>query len=186
VEWWEIRLPCGGRKNGEPLRIPGELLTPSANPVDPALLITELRQHMAHPRAVPAARHASPATFVHSRLLLSGVRTQGSRPWCPHRAAPSRSSHGEIRRYEACHRVNRQCQASLHSQWDQTWEQHEPTSHSNPCHSTACHATTAPNKNWAVWSPHHFPFNILAYISAGCRGGGLWCGNFTQSALLRS
>jgi hypothetical protein len=27
---------------GEPLRIPGELLTPSANPVDPVLLITEL------------------------------------------------------------------------------------------------------------------------------------------------
>jgi hypothetical protein len=27
---------------GEPLRIPGELLTPSANPADAALLITEL------------------------------------------------------------------------------------------------------------------------------------------------
>jgi hypothetical protein len=52
----------------EPLRIPGELLTRSANPVDPALLITELRQHMAHLRPVPAARHASPATFVHNAL----------------------------------------------------------------------------------------------------------------------
>jgi cleavage and polyadenylation specificity factor subunit 1 len=51
---------------GEPLRIPGELLTPSTNPVDPALLITELRQHMARLRPVPAARHASPAIFVHS------------------------------------------------------------------------------------------------------------------------
>jgi hypothetical protein len=28
---------------GEPLRIPGELLTPTADPVDPALLIKELR-----------------------------------------------------------------------------------------------------------------------------------------------
>jgi hypothetical protein len=53
---------------GEPLRIPGELLTPSANPVDPALLITKLRQHMACLRPVPAARHASPATFVHKDL----------------------------------------------------------------------------------------------------------------------
>jgi hypothetical protein len=44
---------------GEPLRIPGKLLTPSANPVDPAFLITELCQHMAHLRPVPAARHAS-------------------------------------------------------------------------------------------------------------------------------
>jgi cleavage and polyadenylation specificity factor subunit 1 len=53
---------------GKPLRIPGELLTPSTNPVDPALLITELRQHMARLRPVPAARHTSPATFIHSAL----------------------------------------------------------------------------------------------------------------------
>jgi cleavage and polyadenylation specificity factor subunit 1 len=39
---------------GEPLRIPSELLTPSANPVDPALLITELRQHVARLRPVLA------------------------------------------------------------------------------------------------------------------------------------
>jgi cleavage and polyadenylation specificity factor subunit 1 len=53
---------------GEPLSIPGELLTPSADPVDPAHLITELRQHMAHLRPVPAVPRASPATFVHSDL----------------------------------------------------------------------------------------------------------------------
>jgi cleavage and polyadenylation specificity factor subunit 1 len=53
---------------GEPLRIPGELLTPTANPVNPAHLITELRQHMARLRPVPAARNAYPATFVHSDL----------------------------------------------------------------------------------------------------------------------
>jgi hypothetical protein len=53
---------------GETLRIPGELLTPSINPVHPALLITELRQHMARLRPVPAARHVSPATFVHKDL----------------------------------------------------------------------------------------------------------------------
>jgi cleavage and polyadenylation specificity factor subunit 1 len=32
---------------GEPLRIPGELLTPTADPVEPAHLITQLRRHMA-------------------------------------------------------------------------------------------------------------------------------------------
>jgi hypothetical protein len=53
---------------GEPLRILGELLTPTADPVDPALPITELHQHMAHLRPVPAARHVSPVTFVHSDL----------------------------------------------------------------------------------------------------------------------
>jgi hypothetical protein len=53
---------------GEPLRIPGELLTPTADPVDPAHLITEPRQHMTRLRPVPATRHASPATFMHSNL----------------------------------------------------------------------------------------------------------------------
>jgi hypothetical protein len=52
----------------EPLRIPGELLTPTAEPVDPAHLITELRQHMARLTPVPSARHTSPSTFVHSDL----------------------------------------------------------------------------------------------------------------------
>jgi hypothetical protein len=46
----------------------GELLAPAADPVDPAHLITELRQHMARLRPVSAARHASPATFVHNDL----------------------------------------------------------------------------------------------------------------------
>jgi hypothetical protein len=53
---------------GEPLRILGELLTPTAEPADPAHLITELRRHMACLRPVPAACHASLATFVHSDL----------------------------------------------------------------------------------------------------------------------
>jgi hypothetical protein len=48
--------------------MPGELLTSTADPVDPAHLITELCQHMARLRPVPAACHTSPATFVHSDL----------------------------------------------------------------------------------------------------------------------
>jgi cleavage and polyadenylation specificity factor subunit 1 len=53
---------------GEPLRIPGELLTPNAHPVESAQLITQLRQHMARLRPVPATRHANPGTFVHKDL----------------------------------------------------------------------------------------------------------------------
>jgi hypothetical protein len=82
---------------GEPIRIPGKLLTLSANPVDPALPITELRQHMAHLRPVPAA-HASPATFVHKDLekcthvfLHQDAMRRALEP-------PYRSCHGEIRR----------------------------------------------------------------------------------------
>jgi hypothetical protein len=62
---------------GEPLRIPGELLTPTADPVDPAHFITQLRQHMACRRPVPAARHAPPT------------------------AVPTRSRHGEGRQYNS-------------------------------------------------------------------------------------
>ncbi|XP_023713537.1 uncharacterized protein LOC111867700 [Cryptotermes secundus] len=53
---------------GEPLRIPGEPPTPTAEPVDPAHLIAQLRQYMARLRPNPATRHASPVTFVHSAL----------------------------------------------------------------------------------------------------------------------
>jgi cleavage and polyadenylation specificity factor subunit 1 len=53
---------------GEALTITGELLTPTAGPMEPAHLITQLRRHMARLRPVPAARHASPATFVNKDL----------------------------------------------------------------------------------------------------------------------
>jgi hypothetical protein len=53
---------------GEPLRIPGKLLTSTTDPMEPAHIITQLRQHMARLRPVPAARHASPTTFVHKDL----------------------------------------------------------------------------------------------------------------------
>jgi hypothetical protein len=53
---------------GEPLRIPGVLLTATTDPVEPAPLITQLRQHMVRLRPVPAARHVSPTTFVHKDL----------------------------------------------------------------------------------------------------------------------
>jgi hypothetical protein len=52
----------------EPLRMPNELLTLTADPVDSAHFITELDQHTARLRSIPAAHHASPATFVLSDL----------------------------------------------------------------------------------------------------------------------
>jgi hypothetical protein len=165
---------------GESLRIPGDLLTPSTNPVDSALLITELRQHMARLRPVPAACHASPATFMHSDLekcthvFLHQVATR--RGLEPHTAAPTKSCHGEIRccNYsygEGRHRVRRQGQASLHTLREQPREQHEPTNPSNPGHSTACHATTALYKNNALRLSHPFPLS-LQHLSNHLRGGG--------------
>jgi hypothetical protein len=55
----------------EPLGITGELQNPAADPGDPAEpahLITQLRQDVARLRPVPAARHSSPAMFVHNDL----------------------------------------------------------------------------------------------------------------------
>jgi transposase InsO family protein len=46
----------------------GELLTHTADPVEPAHLITQLRQRMARLRPVSTAHHASPATLVHKDL----------------------------------------------------------------------------------------------------------------------
>jgi hypothetical protein len=54
--------------HGKPLRISGELLNPTTDPLDPAHLITKLRQHMAHLRLMPATCNTSPATFMHSDL----------------------------------------------------------------------------------------------------------------------
>jgi cleavage and polyadenylation specificity factor subunit 1 len=53
---------------GEPLRIPGELLTPAADTIEPGYFITQLRQHIARLRPVPATRHAVTATFIHKDL----------------------------------------------------------------------------------------------------------------------
>jgi cleavage and polyadenylation specificity factor subunit 1 len=64
----DLQAPVAELMYGEQIRIPGDLLTPTADPVDPAHLITELRQHMARLRTVPQAHHASPATFIHSDL----------------------------------------------------------------------------------------------------------------------
>jgi hypothetical protein len=79
---------------------PCELLAPTANPVDPVHLITEPHQHMARLRPVPAARHTTPATFVHHDLQKCThvfVRQDATR-----RALepPSKSCHGKTRHYD--------------------------------------------------------------------------------------
>jgi cleavage and polyadenylation specificity factor subunit 1 len=54
--------------HGETLRILGKFLTQTAHPIEPALLITQLRQHMSRLGPVPATRNARPGTFVHKDL----------------------------------------------------------------------------------------------------------------------
>jgi hypothetical protein len=65
----DIQAPVAGLVYGEHLSITRELLTLTIDPVDPAHLITELRQYMARLTPFPAAHHTSPSTFVHSDLV---------------------------------------------------------------------------------------------------------------------
>jgi cleavage and polyadenylation specificity factor subunit 1 len=55
----DLQAPVAELVYGEPPRIPGELLTPTADPLEPANLLTELRRHMAHLRPLSVSNHAS-------------------------------------------------------------------------------------------------------------------------------
>jgi hypothetical protein len=164
------------REFGETLRIPSELLTPTADPVDPAHLITELRQNIARLRPVPAARHAQRPREMLSRLPLTGrnAPSLGAHPT----AAPTRSCHGERRHRNSSCKGNpslcqRQGQARLHSQRDRQQEQLQPASHNNLGHSTTCHATTTPHNNYTLRSPHSFPRSLQSLSNSLRAGGGV-------------
>jgi len=53
---------------GEPLRVPGELIVPAAPRFEASTFIEQFRRHMYQLRPTPAARHSSPATFIHKDL----------------------------------------------------------------------------------------------------------------------
>jgi len=63
--------PRQNSSTAEPLRVPGELLVPAAPKVEPSNLIQQLRRQMDQLRTTPAARHASPAKFIHKDLRYS-------------------------------------------------------------------------------------------------------------------
>jgi hypothetical protein len=165
---------------GEPLSIPGELITPTAEPVDPAHLITELRQQMARISPVPAARHTSSSIFVHSDLercthvFLRQDTTRRVLEPPLQRPLPgpvTESEDSETSRVrEACHCVNGQVQAGLHRQRDRPQEQIQPASLNTPGPSTNSHAATALHKNYTLRQSHSFPCS-LRHLSRHLRGG---------------
>jgi hypothetical protein len=53
---------------GEPLRVPSRILVPAAPKVEATVFIQQLHHHMDQLQPTPAARHASPATFIHKDL----------------------------------------------------------------------------------------------------------------------
>jgi hypothetical protein len=130
---------------GETLRIPGEFLTQTAHPIEPAHLITQLRQHMSRARPVPATRHARPGTFVHKNALT----------------ACSRKTH---------HSVNRQDQTGLHIQRGRLHAHHL-----QPCSQNATSQifTASSYPHYAFRSSHPLP-PMLQHLSNHLRGGMMW------------
>ena len=67
----DLRASVAELVYGEPLRIPGELLTPCTGNMEPSELIQQLLRLMDQLHPAPAARYASPTTFVHKDLMDS-------------------------------------------------------------------------------------------------------------------
>jgi hypothetical protein len=53
---------------GEPPRVPGEVLVPAKPKVEAPTFIEQLRHRMDQGRPTPAARRASPSTYIHKDL----------------------------------------------------------------------------------------------------------------------
>ena len=64
----DLQSSAGELVYGEHLRVPSELLVPAAPKVEASTFIQQLRCHMDQLGPTPAARHASPATFIHKDL----------------------------------------------------------------------------------------------------------------------
>ena len=79
---------------GEHLRVPGELLVPAAPKMEASTFIQQLRRLVDQLRPTPAARHASPAKFVHKYLRHSTHvflrETPHAAPWRHHTVARTR------------------------------------------------------------------------------------------------
>jgi cleavage and polyadenylation specificity factor subunit 1 len=113
----------------EPHRIPGEILAPTTPTVEPAYFIQQLRRLMSQLRPVPAARHASPATFIH-RDLKDATRLPATGRSTPRvgsslqRSAQGHHTHGSdipaLRSWQAC-----QCQQTGSNRHTQSTRQSE-------------------------------------------------------------
>ena len=64
----DMKLCAAELVYGEPLRVPDELLDPSAPTVEPSAFIQQLRRRMDQLRPTPTARHSYHATFINRNL----------------------------------------------------------------------------------------------------------------------
>jgi hypothetical protein len=186
----DLRASVAELVHGGPLRVPGELQTPTTRTVEPSHLISRLRRHMQRPSPVPAARHASPATFVHKDLQDSThvfLRQDATRraldPPPPPFQRPARSpfTQGEdsptLRAWQVRHRVSRQGQTCVHAGRDRTPDCHNwnhAETNTAGC-GLAEHATATSRADHTLRSPRPL-LGSIRHLSGhlGWGGGVKW------------
>jgi hypothetical protein len=102
----------------DPLRMPSEILTPTADSVYPAPLITELRQHMTRLRSVPAPPRLP--GYIGTNEVEKGTRVFLRQDTKRRALEPPTTERGNTETTgarQAHHRI-RWGQAGLHPQWD--------------------------------------------------------------------
>jgi hypothetical protein len=135
---------------------------------------------MARLRPVPAARHASPATFVHSdlRKCTHALLRQDAHAglWSPLTVAPTGCSHGEIGHCSFSYAEDPSlCQPTGSSQptcsvkrtAEATTSTHQP---SDTNHTTTCRVTTVCHTHYTLRPPSSFSCS-LQRLSNNLRGG---------------
>jgi hypothetical protein len=170
---------------GETLRIPGEFLTQTTHPIEPAHLITQLRQNMTRLRPVPATRRARPGTFVHKDLRTCTnvfLRQDSTRfalepPYSgPYRVISRTEKTFRLYSRQTHHSVFRQGQTGLHFQRGRHHTQHlQPCGQHNAYHRTtdytSSHIITASSStHYTFRSSRPLP-RTLHHLSHKFRGG---------------
>jgi cleavage and polyadenylation specificity factor subunit 1 len=156
---------------GEHLRIPGELLTPTAETVDTEHLITELLHHMSRLRPILAARHTSRSTFVLSdleRCTHIFLRQNTSRRFLePLYRGPYRVRSRRVKTLQHLVRgrpvtVSTEKVKPASPSTERTRAATSTLQSQHPGRSTISNAATAVHKNYTLWPSHsfHARFNI--------------------------
>jgi hypothetical protein len=153
--------------------------------VEPAHLITQLRQHMARLRPIPATRHASPGTFVYKNLLNCThvfLRRDSTRRGLEERQ--NAKTPCALRTY---YRVCRQGQPCLHIKRERLRTHYIQTyDHRNPSHNTSWNTPTVFNdQDYTLRVPCPFSFTLLLLSVIPCRRGQYYWDSYYTVDLLK-
>jgi len=165
---------------GEPLWVPGEFLVPATPKVEASIFIQELRHHMDQLRPTPAARHASPATFIHKDLLDSthvflrqdAVHRALDPPYSgPHKIIARSDKIQTFRARPAGHCLNRPSQARLRTGRNPA-RHRQPTSPALQYFNKTCRNTNSTTQDYTFRARCTLPGSFHSLNSILRRGVG--------------